>query len=327
MQRISTEPDGVFKNGVPGVQRGTKFNAEWFNAVQEELANFIQNGVDPENPKELDPDNSGQLLETLFEIFAAGISLGDSMVHGSGGGANSSAVLNHDKLGVAATGDVATELHAEFLKFIRGQKTAQIGTKIVSNNIIVTIDEIVELAKNLIIKGLLGVEGNASFDQDLTVAGALNVAGAVSSSSGFFGGIAGGNGDSANFPLIRADQISPRTNGSPINVNGTLAGAFSGTLSGFLNGSWVPGDNAYFKRSVLTIYPVAEMASLPDGAVAVFYNKPSEASYVISWRDMDYTQRVKTVDAGTPFVFMKKKNSQNQDCGMLLCVGEVGGTP
>ena len=42
MQRISTEPDGIFKNGVPGVQRGTKFNAEWCNAVQEELANFIE---------------------------------------------------------------------------------------------------------------------------------------------------------------------------------------------------------------------------------------------------------------------------------------------
>ena len=35
MQRISTEQDGVFKNGVPGLRRGTRVNAEWFNALQE----------------------------------------------------------------------------------------------------------------------------------------------------------------------------------------------------------------------------------------------------------------------------------------------------
>ena len=310
--------DGSPEQGLPA----TVINAEFLNNIQEEICNFIeQAGLS------LNGSDQQQLWKALLAVFAAGISIGDSAVHGSGSGATSSAILHHDKLGVSAAGDVSVKIFAEYVKLLRGQKSAKIGSKIVSNNIIVTIDEIVELAKNLIIKGLLGVEGNASFDQDLTVAGALNVAGAVSSSSGFFGGIAGGNGDSANFPLIRADQISPRTNGSPINVNGILAGAFSGTLSGFLNGSWIPGDNAYFKRSVSTIYPVVEMASLPDGAVAVFYNKPSEASYVISWRDMDYTQRVKTVDAGTPFVFMKKKNSQNQDCGMLLCVGEVGGTP
>ena len=310
--------DGSPEQGLPA----TVINAEFLNNIQEEICNFIeQAGLS------LNGSDQQQLWKALLAVFAAGISIGDSAVHGSGSGATSSAILHHDKLGVSAAGDVSVKIFAEYVELLRGQKSAKIGSKIVSNNIIVTIDEIVELAKNLIIKGLLGVEGNASFDQDLTVAGALNVAGAVSSSSGFFGGIAGGNGDSANFPLIRADQISPRTNGSPINVNGILAGAFSGTLSGFLNGSWIPGDNAYFKRSVSTIYPVAEMASLPDGAVAVFYNKTSEASYVISWRDMDYTQRVKTVDAGTPFVFMKKKNSQNQDCGMLLCVGEVGGTP
>ncbi len=310
--------DGSPEQGLPA----TVINAEFLNNIQEEICNFIERAG-----LSLDGTDQEQLWKALGAVFAAGISIGDSSVHGSGSGATSSAILHHDKLGVSATGDVSVKIFAEYVEFLRGQKSAKIGSKIVSNNIIVTIDEIVELAKNLIVKGLLSIEGNASFDQDLTVAGALNVAGAVSSNSGFFGGIAGGNGDSANFPLIRADQISPRTNGSPINVNGTLAGAFSGTLSGFLNGSWIPGDNAYFKRSVSTIYPVAEMASLPDGAVAVFYNKPSEASYVISWRDMDYTQRVKTVDAGTPFVFMKKKNSQNQDCGMLLCVGEVGGTP
>lgn len=322
MQRISTEPDGVFKNGVPGVQRGTKFNAEWCNAVQEELANFIQNGVDPENPKELDPDNSGQLLETLLEIFAAGLSLGNSTVHGSGSGSNSSATLHHDKLGVAATGDVATELNAEFLKFIRGQKTAQIGTKIVSNNIVVTIDEIVEFAKSLIVKNILTVEGNANFNQSVEITGALNVNGAVRSEGGFSGSISGRTGESANYPLIRTDQILPRTNGGQISINGNKID-LSGVLSGVFSGVWIPGEANYFSRTSETIYPIVEMANLADGAVAVFYGHSSEANYIISWRDMNYAVKTKTVPSGTPFVFMKKKNSQNQDCGLLLSVGEA----
>lgn len=326
MQRISTEPDGVFKNGVPGVQRGTKFNAEWCNAVQEELANFIQKGVDPEHPKELDPDNSGQLLQTLFEIFAAGLSLGDSMVHGSGSGANSSATLNHDKLGVAATGDVAAELHAEFVKFIRGQKTAQIGTKIVENNIIVTINEIVELAKNLIVKGLLKIEGGAKFDGGVEITGVLNVSGGVRSENGFSGPASGRDGESANYPLIRTDQILPRTNGGKIAFDGAdinLSGVLSGFFSGTIAGSWIPGGSVCFKYAMDVVNPVTQMQELPDGAVGIFYNKNSEANYIIQWWDMDHVQKRKTVPSGTPFVFMKKKNSQNQDCGLLLSVGEA----
>lgn len=322
MQRISTEPDGVFKNGVPGVQRGTKFDAEWCNAVQEELANFIETAG-----LELDADDSEQLWKALLAVFAAGISLGDSAVHGSGSGANSSATLNHDKLGVAATGDVAAELHAEFVKFIRGQKTAQIGTKIVENNIVVTVNEIVEFARNAVVKNLLRVNGNAIFDLAVEIAGALNVGGTVRSEGGFSGGISGRAGESANFPLIRADQILARTANGEISLGSVLSGLFKGTITGFVDGSWIPGDNAYFKRAADTIYPIVEMDDLPDGAIAVFYNAPSSASYVISWRDMNYSQRVKTVNSGTPFVFMKKKNLSNENCGMLLAVGDAGGSP
>lgn len=322
MQRISTEPDGVFKNGVPGVQRGTKFNAEWCNAVQNELANFIEAAG-----LELDADDSEQLWKALLAVFAAGLSLGDSMVHGSGSGANSSATLNHDKLGVAATGDVAAELHAEFVKFIRGQKTAQIGTKIVSNNIVVTINEIVEFAKNLIVKNILTVEGNAAFNQSVEITDALNIGGAVRSEGGFSGGISGRAGESANFPLIRADQILPRTNGGRISINGdniNLSGVLSGLFSGTIAGSWIPGEANYFSRTSAVVNPVTEMADLPDGSIAVFYGHPTgAATYIIQWWDMSHTLRDKTVNYGTPFVFMKKKNSSNQECGLLLSVGEA----
>lgn len=317
MQRISTEPDGVFKNGVPGVQRGTKFNAEWCNAVQEELANFIEAAG-----LKLNADDSEQLWKALLAVFAAGLSLGDSMVHGSGSGANSSATLNHDKLGVTATGDVAAELHAEFVKFIRGQKTAQIGTKIVSNNIIVTINEIVEFAKSLIVKNILTVEGDAAFNQSVEITGALNIGGAVRSEGGFSGGISGRVGESANFPLIRADQILPRTNGGQISINGDNIN-LNGVLSGVFSGVWIPGESVYFKYAMDVVNPVTQMQDLPDGTVGIFYNKNSSATYIIQWWDMDHTQRTKTVDSGTPFVFMKKKNSSNQECGLLLSVGEA----
>lgn len=322
MQRISTEPDGVFKNGVPGVQRGTKFNAEWCNAVQEEICNFIT-----EAGLTLNGADQKQLWKALLAVFAAGISIGDSVVHGSGSSANSSATLNHDKLGVAATGDVAVELHAEFLKLIRGQKTAQIGTKIVENNIVVTINEIVELAKNLIVKGLLKIESNAQFDGDVGITGALNVNGGVRSEGGFSGGISGRDGESANFSLIRADRILPRTNGGKIAFDGAninLSGVLSGLFSGTITGAWVPGETNYFSRTSEVVNPVNEMANLPDGSIAVFYGHPTDAAtYIIQWWDMDHTQRTKTVNSGTPFVFMKKKNSSNQECGLLLSVGEA----
>lgn len=309
--------DGSPEQGLPA----TVINAEFLNNIQEEICNFIE-----EAGLTLDGTDQKQLWKALLAVFAAGLSLGDSAVHGSGSGSNSSATLNHDKLGVAATGDVATELHAEFVKFIRGQKTARIGTKIVENNIVVTVNEIIEFARNAVVKNLLRVNGNAIFDLAVEIAGGLNVGGVVRSEGGFSGGISGRAGESANFPLIRADQILPRTNGGQISINGdniNLSGILSGLFSGTITGSWIPGESVYFKYAMDVVNPVTQMQDLPDGTVGIFYNKNSSATYIIRWWDMDYTQRTKTVDSGTPFVFMKKKNSSNQECGLLLSVGEA----
>lgn len=312
MQRISTEVDGIFKNGVRGVQRGTKFNAEWCNAVQEELCNFIVSAG-----LSLDADDSEQLWKALLAVFTAGVTLGNSTVVG-GSGSSSQARLKHTGLGVFADG-VNVELGAENIELVRGQKSAHIGSKIESNNIVVTVDEIVELAKNLIVKGLLKVEGNAQFDGGVGITGALNVGGGIRSEGGFSGGISGRDGESANYPIIRADRILPRTNGGNIDLGGVLSGLFSGTIAG----SWIPGENVYFKYAMDVVNPVTQMQNLPDGTVGIFYNKNSSATYIIKWWDMDHTQRTKTVDSGTPFVFMKKKNSSNQECGLLLSVGEA----
>lgn len=320
MQRISTEPDGVFKNGVPGVQRGTKFNAEWCNAVQGELCNFILlAGLS------LDADDSKQLWKALLAVFTAGVTLGNSTVVG-GSGSSSQARLKHTGLGVFADG-VNVELGAENIELVRGQKSAHIGSKIESNNIVVTVDEIVELAKNLIVKGLLKIEGDAQFDGGVGITGVLNVGGGVRSGNGFSGPVSGRDGESANYELIRTDEILPRKNGGKIAFDGAninLSGVLSGLFSGTITGSWIPGETNYFSRTSEVVNPVNEMADLPDGSIAVFYGHPTNAAtYIIQWWDMSHTLRDKTVNYGTPFVFMKKKNSQNQNCGLLLSVGEA----
>lgn len=300
--------DGSPEQGLPA----TVINAEFLNNIQEEICNFIEKAG-----LTLDGTDQEQLWKALLAVFTAGVTLGNSTVVG-GSGSSSQARLKHTGLGVFADG-VNVELGAENIELVRGQKSAHIGSKIESNNIVVTVDEIVELAKNLIIKGLLKVEGNAQFDGSVGVTGALNVGGGIRSEGGFSGGISGRDGESANYPIIRADRILPRTNGGNIDLGGVLSGLFSGTIAG----SWIPGENVYFEYAMDVVNPVTQMQNLPDRTVGIFYNKNSSATYIIQWWDMDHTQRSMMVDSGTPFVFMKKKNSQNQDCGLLLSVGEA----
>ena len=78
MQKISTEQDGVFRDGVPGLTRGTKLNAAWFQAVQDEICNLLtQNGVP------LDPSSNTQLKslfkDTLDRVFKSSVSVQDPL--------------------------------------------------------------------------------------------------------------------------------------------------------------------------------------------------------------------------------------------------------
>ena len=69
MHRIDTETavDGRFVNkDLDHSIRATKLNAEWFNSVQEEIANLLE-----ENGVVLDPENESQLAE-MFAPFLAG---------------------------------------------------------------------------------------------------------------------------------------------------------------------------------------------------------------------------------------------------------------
>ena len=291
MHRIDS-PDndnGKFTDGNPeqGVE-ATVIWSKWLNAVQEEIAHFIE-----EAGLELDDTDNGQLYTALIKIFNDGLSLGNSDVHGSGSGANSSATLHHDKLGVAATGDVATELHAEFLKFIRGQKTAQIGTKIVSNNIVVTIDEIVEFAKNVVVNGYLSIGVDGSDSRPLTRITSAMVGGvafmkfvnavrfaaaAVFESAAQIAGDFTANGNS--------------TFNGATNFNNAVTVAEGKTLK-------VVGDETYEHTGLVTpsmktitsafdmSNNVADWTGLVDGERVIVWNNGGNGAVTLSWKAPD----------------------------------------
>lgn len=141
MQRISTEQDGVFKNGVPGLRRGTRVNAEWFNALQEEICNLLeQNGIS------LNPSTNTQLYtlfsETLDRIFKGPVS-----------------VQNPERPGTETTIDPdAVTIYGIKLSWSEVQGVVTL-----------LINECVSILKNLSVAGSLNVSGGANFEGWLNV--------------------------------------------------------------------------------------------------------------------------------------------------------------
>lgn len=136
MQRISTSPNGVFKDGVPGVSRGTKCNAAWHNAVQEEICNLIERAGGT-----LDPNDNGQvyglLRETLDRIFKGPVSVQDP---------------DHPGTEVTIDPDAVT---------IYGVKLQR---AIVNEIVLLAINECVSIAKALVVNAGLTVKGGVSIE-------------------------------------------------------------------------------------------------------------------------------------------------------------------
>lgn len=142
MQKISTEADGVFKDGVPGVSRGTKCNAAWHNAIQNEICNLLTlNGVS------LDPNDNTQLYnlfrETLDRIFKSSVS-----------------VQNPENPGEETTidSDAITIYGVELRR------------SVIQNVVWLVISECVNIAKSLAVAGSLQVNGNVSVAGQTTLA-------------------------------------------------------------------------------------------------------------------------------------------------------------
>lgn len=158
MQRISTEQDGIFKDGVPGVSRGTRVNAAWFNAVQEELCYLIEHcGIT------LDPTVNTQLYSALREALE-GI-FEDSLIVSSSQVAGKRVTIDSESIDINGV---------------------ELKSALVNNVITLVVDEVVKMLKNLIVLGNLSVDGRVdvggefhalnSFFNDVTIDGIVNVA-------------------------------------------------------------------------------------------------------------------------------------------------------
>lgn len=136
MQKISTTQDGIFRDGVPGLSRGTRLNAAWFQAVQDELCNLIVDSGGTLNPN----DNHqlyNLLRETLDRIFKGSVSVQDPENPGT------ETTIDPDAVTI-----YGVELRRSEIQGI----------------VWLLINECVSIAKNLHVDGSLTVHGGAVFD-------------------------------------------------------------------------------------------------------------------------------------------------------------------
>lgn len=262
MQRISTEIDGVFKNGVPGVQRGTKFNAEWCNAVQEEIAQFIElAGLT------LDGSNPHQLRDALLAIFMAGIEVGGTGINISGTG-GATTVTNG---GIRFQGSgLDVSLTAQGLT-INGVNVKEITVQGVAT---LNIDETLELVKNLIVNGLTTLKGNARVNGDLVVDGNLSLENDLHSN---VQGNVTGNTNGVHYGDVRTNQLMALSNGGAIAVDSEMMYSKQAHFSkGFVCAriQLVPST---LNTDLVTL---SEYTDMPDGSVVKAVNKNSATSRI-----------------------------------------------
>lgn len=204
MQRIATptaSSDHKFLPGDGGTFRGTQFSAAWCNAVQEEIAGFIESAG-----LELDDDGNNQLFAAFSAMLAAGFSVsGDINFIGQGGGVK----VGHD--GVSVYWGEGSSAHSIA---INGQGINVDGVKIEkkmeSGVPVIEIDKTLSLLENLI------VSRTATFN------GSINALGGV---SGSVTGNVTGNSTGVHYGNVHSDNILPMTNGGNVgitrpNVNG-----------------------------------------------------------------------------------------------------------
>lgn len=262
MQRISTEIDGVFKNGVPGVQRGTKFNAEWCNAVQEEIAQFIElAGLT------LDGSNPHQLRDALLAIFMAGIEVGGTGINISGTG-GATTVTNG---GIRFQGSgLDVSLTAQGLT-INGVNVKEITVQGVAT---LNIDETLELVKNLIVNGMTTLKGNARVNGDLVVDGNLSLENDLHSN---VQGNVTGNTNGVHYGNVRTNQLMALSNGGAIAVDSEMMYSKQAHFSkGFVCAriQLVPST---LNTDLVTL---SEYTDMPDGSVVKAVNKNSATSRI-----------------------------------------------
>lgn len=160
MQRISTpsaSSDHKFLPGDGGTFRGTQFSAAWCNAVQEEIAGFIESAG-----LELDDDDNNQLFAAFSAMLAAGFSAGTISVNGVNGGTE----MSNSAFKAAGGGNVA-KITADRLE-LNGLKLTTETVPGAQTTYIFKFSDIVKFASNAIFDGIFKAYGNATFDGEAT---------------------------------------------------------------------------------------------------------------------------------------------------------------
>lgn len=253
----------MFSNGVPEQgKQATVIDAEWLNAVQEEIAQFIElAGIT------LDGSNPHQLRDALLAIFMAGIEVGGTGINISGTG-GATTVTNG---GIRFQGSgLDVSLTAQGLT-INGVNVKEITVQGVAT---LNIDETLELVKNLIVNGSTTLKGNARVNGDLVVDGNLSLENDLHSN---VHGDVTGNTNGVHYGNVRTNQLMALSNGGAIAVDSEMMYSKQAHFSkGFVCAriQLVPST---LNTDLVTL---SEYTDMPDGSVVKAVNKNSATSRI-----------------------------------------------
>lgn len=253
----------MFSDGVPEQgKQATVIDAEWLNAVQEEIAQFIElAGIT------LDGSNPHQLRDALLAIFMAGIEVGGTGINISGTG-GATTVTNG---GIRFQGSgLDVGLTAQGLT-INGVNVKEITVQGVAT---LNIDETLELVKNLIVNGLTTLKGNARVNGDLVVDGNLSLENDLHSN---VQGNVTGNTNGVHYGNVRTNQLMALSNGGAIAVDSEMMYSKQAHFSkGFVCAriQLVPST---LNTDLVTL---SEYTGMPDGSVVKAVNKNSATSRI-----------------------------------------------
>lgn len=253
----------MFSDGVPEQgKQATVIDAEWLNAVQEELAQFIElAGIT------LDGSNPHQLRDALLAIFMAGIEVGGTGINISGTGGT--ATVTNGGIRFQGSG-LDVSLTAQGLA-INGVNVKEITVQGVAT---LNIDETLELVKNLIVNGSTTLKGGARVNGDLTVDGNLSLENDLHSN---VQGNVTGNTNGVHYGNVRTNQLMALSNGGAIAVDSETMFSKQAHFQKGIVCARIQLVQAQLNTDLVTL---PEYTGLPDGSIVCAVNKNSAGSII-----------------------------------------------
>lgn len=266
----------MFSDGVPEQgKQATVIDAEWLNAVQEEIAQFIELAG-----MTLDGNNPHQLRDALLAIFMAGIEVGGSGINISGTGGTTN--ITNGGIRFQGSGfDVS--LTAEGL-YVNGVNVKEVSAHGVAT---LNIDETLELVKNLI------VNGSTTFRNNVTVAEGKKLIGDTEGiHNGNVSGDLTGNTNGVHYGNVRADNIYPLTNGGSIGINAPVVFSRKALFQADIVSEYISINAPHGYSSILVDDPL--YTSMIDGTHVYCLNVSGSVSGVAVSADKFFVMRAGT---------------------------------